>query len=134
MEERYSGGGWKGAATCSCIHALSTILLGEGLSVKYCRENNTETNEKNGGPGRRRRKRRESFEEYTERKIRGLRVEGRTRGEEEALDTQVSTTRSYFLNKHREGLAVCIYAPVPFGDRSVSRIRISARTRIGGCE
>lgn len=45
------------------------------------------------------------------------------------LGIQVSTTRSYFLNKHTS-----VAAAVPFGNGFISRIRISARTNCRASE
>lgn len=107
VEEGYS---WMGARVRLAAASARTSLqyYSEGLSVKYRGENNKERMKKPHGVGG---KETESFGKKNTRwaRVKGERDEGKREGA--ALDTQVSTTRSYFLNKH--GRSVHARRPFP---------------------
>lgn len=119
-----------GRRWCACVQLrrVSPEYYYRGLSLKYCRENNKErTKRKERKKERKKKKKRarrvfrileEKYRYYRYRRTIGwsTRVKGRKRrrgrwervaeksaGTIASLGIQVSTTRSYFLNKHARG-------------------------------
>lgn len=98
----------------------------EGLSVKYRGENNKERMKKPHGVGGK------ETESFGKKNTRWARVKGeRDEGKREGGGIGYTSFDDAFLFSKQTREERTRAAAVPFGDRFISRIRISARIRIG---